>query len=139
MSLGDSRYRGDSTSPGAAKALGQHLAAVVEDRAHPRRNDARVHEVADRTERHGVVHDVPHPRALGDRLEVVLVVPEGVRAHALLIDEPHEGFDVLDLGHPGHRNVDQCITEAPSPLPQGRRTHKPSVAGSNPAPATILT
>lgn len=57
---------------------------------------------AARAKGEGIVNEVVHHHATFNRLEGMEVMPELIRAEALLIDKRSTFFDMFDLGDPGH-------------------------------------
>ena len=72
-----------------------------------RRDQKPVDDRSGRTERQRVVHEVLNFDAAFDRVELMLMMPESVRADALLVDEAVQRLDRRDLGHPRNRNTEK--------------------------------
>lgn len=70
----------------------------------PRPHQKRVHQIAQKAERQLVVHNVDHLHPAWYFFEKMLVVPDAVRPHPLLVDKELSFLYMGNFRHPGDRN-----------------------------------
>jgi hypothetical protein len=90
--------------PEFIEPLLHRLAAIVEDGRQPAPHQPRRYP-PQKAERKQIVDQVPNLHAPRNLPEMVLVVPEAIRAEALLVDKEVWFPAVCDFSHPGERQT----------------------------------